>query len=177
MKLGCPICNSKFTLSEFAREAGMKELIDLAAHLGSSFHLIYSYAECFRDSQWGQVGLEKRIRLIKEIDKLLTTGEFEYDGKRYRTDRTKVLGAIRVTVDAEKYGFRNHNYLKTILLGQKPERLSAEGLSVKEETAREEKRRTGPSFAKASEGGEMTGPEWKARKGIESLADQVGKRI
>jgi len=177
MKLGCPICHSKFALSELMHEAALQEMIDLAARFGKNWGLVYDYTDCFRSSQWGSVGEAKRMRILRDIDGLFAKTEFEYDGRKYRTDWVKVIAAIRAVVDAEKFGFKNHNYLKKVLLGEKAEKLSVEGLTAKEESKKEEKRRSG--IVKDGQGleDEMTATEYMRQAGIVSLASQIGKKF
>jgi hypothetical protein len=125
------------------------ELVELAAFFGKNWVLCNEYCDCFRPGQWGSVGEKKKIRLLTDMRKLLEKGEFEYDGKRYCVDKSRVVAAIRAVVDAEKYGFKNHNYLKKVMLGGeltqadgknclKPKRLSAEGLTAEDENDRDQ---------------------------------------
>lgn len=185
-KLICPVCQSMFLLEQAAHEALMWEVVDLAGKFGRNWELVHEYIDTFRQEQFGSVMLKKKVRLLKEIWRLFDTNSFEYQGKRYRTDWARILAGMTVVVNVDKFGFRNHNYLKKVMVAG-AERLSVEGLTAREEEKREGKRRSGeagkrgPSYAKASEGREesetMTGPEYKKKKGIESLADSIGKRM
>lgn len=179
MSLKCPVCRSRFTIAQAVHEKDMDEMVDLAAKFGKNWNLVFDYTECFRDSRWGSVGEKKRLRLLKDIDRLFEKVEFEYDGKRYRTDWVKILAALRVVVDVEKYGFKNHNYLKKVLMGEKAETVSAEGLTAKEEKEREKKVH-GSRFTVNSEKTEperISFAEFKRRNGIKSLTDAIGKKI
>src|SRR4030042_968276 len=131
MKLSCPVCQSKFTIAEMAHDAALREMVDLAAYFGKNWGLVFDYTECFRQETWGPVREQKRLRLLKEIRTLFEKNEFEIDGKRYRTTWAAIHGALRATVDADKFGFKNHNYLKRVLAGLPHEKLSAEGLTAK----------------------------------------------
>jgi len=78
-----------------------------------------------------------------QTDPLLSAWQnqvFEYNGKRYRTNRQKIEAAVKAVCDAEKFDFKNHNYLKKILLAD-AEMLSAEGLTAREEAQRDVKRK------------------------------------
>jgi hypothetical protein len=181
-----------------AHDAALREMIDLAARFGANWGLVFDYTECFRQETWGSVREQKRLRLLKEVWQLFQKCEFEIDGKRYRTDWPRIIAAIRAVTDADKFGFKNHNYLKRVLLGEKAERLSAEGLTAAEEQKREDSRRLKIDDGRltienqqseitageqeirrghGAEGRELTAQEYKAKKGIESLADQIGKGI
>lgn len=178
MSLKCPVCHSKFSLSQSIHEENMSELVDLAAKFGKNWELIFSYTECFRPSQFGSVGESKRLRLLKDIDKLFTSTAFEYDCKRYRTDWAKIIGALRIVVDCEKYGFKNHNYLKKVLLGEKAETVSAEGLTAKQEAKREKDRKSPSPPAGEGRGGEnITLAEFKKRQDIDKLTDLIGRKV
>ncbi len=152
-------------------EEAMKEMVELAARFGNNWGLVFDYTECFRQDQWGSVSEQKRLRLLKEIWKLFETCEFEIDGKKYRTDRPRIIAAIRIVVDLEKYKFKNHNYLKRVLLGEKAERVSAEGLTAHEETEREIKRRDHDNHQFMDE--DISAQEFKERHEIKSLVDQI----
>jgi hypothetical protein len=201
MVLHCPVCHSKYSVDDLIREGIRDDLIDLAAFFGNVWPLVNEYVDCFRAGQWGSVGEKKKVRLLTEIKMLFEKAEFECDGKRYRTDRAAILGALRAVCDTEKYGFKNHNYLKRVLLGsrgqgsgvgakdfspvqvRRPERVSAEGMTAKEEKERENKRMRRsedksplPPFAKGGDE-EITGAEYLKRHDISSLLDKVGKGI
>ena len=185
LKLICPVCHSRYSMAEATHEKAMREMIDLASKFGHNWGLVFDYSECFRAAQWGSVREQKRLRLLKEIWGLFEKSEFEIDHKKYRTDRVCIIAAIRAVVDAEKFGFRNHNYLKRVLITN-AERVSAEGLTAKEEAAREKERRRptvaeamagSPSKTNAKAGRQMTGSEYKKSHGIESLVDGIGTGI
>lgn len=182
----CPVCHSKYGIDDLMKENIKDEMVELAAFFGKNWVLCNEYCDCFRPGQWGSVGEKKKIRLLTDMRKLLEKGEFEYDGKRYCVDKSRVVAAIRAVVDAEKYGFKNHNYLKKVMLGGelaqadgknclKPKRLSAEGLTAQEETEREKLKAQG-----SKEKGEektKTFAEFKAERGVQDLAELVGKSI
>lgn len=182
----CPVCHSKYSIDDLMRENVKDEMIELAAFFGKSWVLCNEYCDCFRNGQWQSVSEKKKLRLLSELKTLFELCEFEYDGKRYRSDKGRILAAIRVVVDAEKYGFKNHNYLKRVMLGgdlaqadgknsMRPQRLSAEGLTASEEAAKDKNvgaRRAVPDSEKPK-----TLAEFKKSQGIEDLADLVGQKI
>ena len=180
MKLCCPICQSKYSMADLVHEATKNEMIELASKFGKNWALVFEYTECFRTSQWGSVREQKRLRLLKEIWRLFERNDFEIDGKRYRTDWGKILGAIRVTVDADKFGFKNHNYLKRVLLGEGGDRLSAEGMTAEEEEKREIRRRQGDRAGNGpgavNEDKIITAAEAAKNKGLTKLSDIFKKK-
>jgi len=171
-KFICPICQSKFTLDQISHEADMQALAGLAAKLGRAWSPAWEYLDCFRREQWSSVRLKKRIRLLSEILKLWQSCEFLYQGKRYRTRQESVLKGMETVNNAEKFGFNNHNYLKRILLAD-AERVSAEGMTAKEEADRHKAQNTGRKDEKKG----ITAEEYKQKHGIESLADNIGKSM
>ena len=140
MKIICPVCCSKYDLEEATKEKLHRDMVALAAKFGRSWELVSEYLDCFRQSPWGCITLKRRVALLKEVWKLFEKAEFEYKGKKYRTDRARILEAMNKTVTTQPFKFKNHNYLKSVLVGD-AEKLSGEGLTAKEETRREEKRR------------------------------------
>jgi len=174
VKLVCPVCGSKVDMEQATHEELMHELVELAARFGRNWELVHEYVDCFRQEQWGSVTLKKRVRLTKEVWRLFEKNEFEYQGKRYRTDWTGVIAAITEVVNRDKFGFRNHNYLKSIMM-KDAERVSAEGLTAKEEREKERQRREERGKRKEEKG--ISAEEWKKRQGIESLADMVGRNM
>ena len=150
----------------------MIELAEIGTRLGKHWLLAWEYAEAFRGRRDGTITAAKRLRIFKELAKLFESGIFEYDGKRYRTDPSKIMAALRTVCDADKYNFKNHNYLKKVLL-ETSERLSAEGL-----TAREEGRRIEDKKVRRLEGKDEEWPEGiediKTRLGVEKMSDLIG---
>jgi len=120
-----------------------RERNELAARLGTAWTLANEYLDSFRQKQGSRITLKKRARHLRGLVRLWETGEFEVQGKRYRTDKRQIVEALATVCNLEKYGFQNHKYLKKILLNG-AERISAEGLTAREEQKREDERRKGP---------------------------------
>jgi len=135
MKLICPKCGSRFEMDQAVRELEQSETHDIAAKLGQHWRLVYEYSDCFRQSEYGNVPLTTRLRTFKSIVQLLDTNKFEYRKKWYRTSWHESIKAMTQICNLQKTGFTNNNYLYKMLLGTS-DRLSAEGLSAKEEQAR-----------------------------------------
>lgn len=177
-KLICPYCQSKITFEEAAREGLYREMVWLASRFGSSWELASEYIDCFRQTEFGCVRLQKKVRMLKELWKLFETNEFGYQGKRYRVDWALILAAINVVISGDKWGFKNHNYIKRIMM-KDAKKLSAEGLTAEEEEREEIRRRTANSKQKA-EGSKqeksMTAQEFKSLHKITGgLVDQIGQ--
>ena len=182
MKLTCPICQSKYSLEELATTSAMREMIGLAAKFGPTWDLVEEYVTTFRTSRYGGITLTKRLRLLREAARLWEGCEFVYSGKRYRTGHSQIREALNVVCNADKFGFRNHNYLKKVLLDG-ADRVSAEGMTAAEEREREDNRRLDVGNGRdrsvlrreeraGEEDESMTTAEYKTKLG--KLADQIG---
>lgn len=134
MIIGCPHCAKKFNLLTGEVMGLAIQLGDLAAKFREHWPLVSEYVDCFRP-KGGSVTLKKRVRILTELAKFFETLEFEYDGKRYRTKLMDIRWAMRHVCDAQMEAFKNHNYIKRMLVTTAgAERVSAEGLTAKEET-------------------------------------------
>ena len=149
----------------------MLELAEIGTRLGPQCLLAWEYAECFRNKRDGFITAPKRLRIFKELANLLEKCVFEYDGRRYRTNIAGIKTALRTVCDADKYGFKNHNYLKKVLL-ESSERLSSEGLTAREEKAMDDGRRTRED--KTEEWPEEI-EDIKKRLGVNKMSDLIGK--
>lgn len=179
----CPVCRSKFCVDDCLKEAIKDEFIELASFFGRGWLAVNEYVDCFRGSQWGSVGEKKRLRILQEIKALFESCEFEFEKKKYRTDKKSIYGAIKVIIDKEMTKMKDHNYLKQILIDPfegtlnvvKAKRVSAEGMTAHEETELEKLKAQGSRVKETEK--TKTFAEFKADKGVESLADLVGKTI
>lgn len=178
MKLTCPFCSGKFILEEGVRTKIMIELAEVGARLNKSWLLAWEYSDAFANQKHGTVTPAKRLRLFKELAKLWDACMFEFDGKRYKTSQSKIMAALRTVCDAEKFGFRNHNYLKRVLVAD-AERVSAEGLTAREERGREEDKKVGRLEGWKVD--ETLSPEaqreLKKKLGVSKFSELIGKNI
>lgn len=177
----CPVCRSKFGVDDCLKEGLKDEFVELASFFGRGWMVVNEYVDCFRGNQWGSVGEKKRLRILQEIKFLFESCEFEFEKKKYRTDKKSIYGAIKVVIDKEMTKLRDHNYLKQILIDPfegtqgvvKAQRVSAEGMTAKEEAAWENLKAEN-SKVKAEE---ITGAEFLKRSGLNSLLEGIGKKI
>lgn len=171
-RLTCPVCQSRYTLEDAANSEITRQMVALAAKLGKCWDIAWEYAETFRQSQYGNITLKKRLRLLKEIARLWEACGFEYQGKRYRTDRRQILEGLNAVCNLDKFGFKNHNYLKAILLnGAKG--ISAEGLTAEEEARRESDRKTEAESRSLGVTDKPTNTT-EAQQRLGALMDQIG---
>jgi len=176
-RIRCPYCDRLFDIEQLEMAEIFRERVGLAARLGSAWHLVNEYVSCFAQSSEGRIALKKRVRLIKEMIRLWENCTFEIDGKRYRTTHQDIMQAITTVCNMDKYGFKNHNYLKRVLCDSAL-RISAEGMSAKEEAEREESRRRQASLFRKDDEDPVERPlsaeEFKRLRGVTSLVDQIG---
>ena len=137
-------------MEQAVRELEQSETHDIAAKLGQHWRLVYEYSDCFRQSEFGAVSMSKRLRIFKDIARLLDALTFSFRGKRYRTSWHEVTTAMTGICNAQKWGFNKHNYLLTVLV-KTADRISAEGLSAAEEQEREHARAAHSSSAHSPE--------------------------
>jgi hypothetical protein len=116
MKVRCPECREIIDLREAEAESVVDGIIKLYRELGRDSRLAGEYVDCFRTSPRGKVGDKKHLRLLAEVKQLIDTGRFEFNRRKYKTDRQTVIKALREVCNREKYGFTNHNYLKQVLI-------------------------------------------------------------
>jgi hypothetical protein len=175
MNLVCPRCMAQLDLIHLEATAELAELADVAARLGSAWRLANEYVQAFRAGADGCVRIAKRLRLLREVARLWERCEFDLDGKRFRTDHGRILAGLTLVCNMDKHSLPNHNYLKKVL-SHDAERVSAEGMTAKEEAGREEGRRLKVEGRRGEGGGgAMSAEEYKARAGIESLAGRIGQ--
>lgn len=180
MKLTCPFCNMKFSVDEAARSETLCNLTQELSRFGKHCALIWEYTGAFATQRLGPIAPAKRLRIVTDLARLWETGVFQVEHKRYRIAQPDIVAGMRTVCDLEKYGFRNHNYLKRILL-QRAERISAEGLTAREETRREEDRkdRCQVSGVRCQEPEEPMSPEaqraFKKKLGVEKFSELIGK--
>lgn len=134
MRFACPHCHKKIRLNEAELTGLMTEFAAVAAKLGVHYDLVMEYADCFRPREEGYVRPKKRLRILREAAKLIESKEFDYNKKRYRTDISSIRWAMRMICNMQKEGLPNQNYLyKTLINRDCADRVSAEGLTAKEE--------------------------------------------
>ncbi len=155
MKITCPYCERAFDVDQVDDAELWRERAEIAAKLGPAWRIANEYVDCFRQFTTSRVSLKKRVRILWRMVKLWEACEFEYYGKRYRTDKRRIMEALETVCNREKCGFQNDNYLKRVMM-QASERVSAQGMTAKEEQDREEKRRqTALERSKSAAGSEQ----------------------
>ena len=133
MNLVCPVCSSKFTMAQATKESLHLEIVRLASKFGHNWDLVNEYVDCFRQDQYSSVSMKKRIRILKELLKLFESKAFTYQRRSYRVTVLTIMDAMNLVLNMDKFGFKNHNYLKSVMTDRGAERVSSEGLTAEEE--------------------------------------------
>jgi len=174
VKLICPHCEKPFDIEQAVREMEHREVADLAAKFGKAWSIVFEYSDCFRQSEYGSVPLIKRLRHFKELETLFDTLKFDVKGKMYRTNWNTVVNAMTEICNLQKVGFKNHNYLKAVLV-RGSDRLSAEGMTAKEEAqsskVKGQRTEDPASLEPAPRKGDITADEFCAKHGVKSLGE------
>lgn len=139
-KLTCPFCARAIDLDMVETADLWKDRERLAARLGPAWRLANEYIDAFRAHPEHRITLKRRVRHLMPIAHLWETKEFEFNGKRYRVTEPVIRDALTRVCETGKFGFKDHNYLKVILV-KGAERISAQGLTAAEERKRDEARR------------------------------------
>lgn len=172
-KIKCPWCDRSFDLDQVEAADLWRERVVLAAGFGKAcWPKVNEYLDAFRARRDGRLTLKRRCALLKDMLKLWESGEFMHDGKRWRVEKAGIMKALDVVNALDKYGFRDHNYLKKVMITGGAERLSAEGMSAREERTMDEKRQAG-----ATEERRTLKEFQEARPDVAGLAGSVGKKI
>lgn len=178
MKLTCPYCNMKFSIDEAARSETLRNLTQALLGFGKHCDLVWEYTGAFATQHLGPIAPAKRLRIVTDLTRLWETGVFQIQWKRYKIDRAGILAGMLTVCNSEKFGFKNHNYLKRILMAD-AERVSAEGLTAKDERELEVNKKITRLENEASEE-EIMSPEaqteFKRKLGINKFSDLIGKK-
>jgi len=166
----CPFCDQAFNCDVLESAEIFEERLVVASRLGSAWRLANEYIDCFRQKPGGRISHKKRLRHLKAICGLWEKCEFEFDGKKYRTTKDAIRRGLTTVCDLEKYGFGNNNYLKKCLLDT-AQRISTEGLTAKEESAIETKRRSIVAEKAAKNKDTMTAQEYLKKQGVLNFAE------
>jgi len=177
VKLTCPYCGNKFSIAEATRVQTLVNLTQAMAGFGKWCPLVWEYTGAFATKRLGAIAPAKRLRIVKELEKLWASGIFSLEKKQYRITKDKIVESMRTVCDLEKHGFKNHNYLKRVM-SEHAERISAEGLTAAEEQKKIEDQKVRRSEDQKVE--ETMSPEaqaaFKKQLGVKSFKELIGKK-
>lgn len=117
MKLLCPHCQKQIDLDFLFQSDALERY-----QFGSDWPLVLEYLDLFKARQDGPMAAKKRLRLIREVWEIWSTGRFAFDGQEYQASPAQIRAALKAVCNRELSGLRNHNYLKIVLKGSQRKR-------------------------------------------------------
>lgn len=133
MRLRCPACGSEIKWEEAVRGGDLEALGRAQTAFGADFELVNEYLDGFKARRGGPLHLKKRLRLLREVWDMWSTGRFTFGGEEYQVGREEFREALAQVANRELVGLKNHNYLKQVL------KAAARKTSVRLERERREK--------------------------------------
>jgi len=188
----CPKCKFEFSLGEAFADSELRDIIGLLPRFEGHGKLVFEYCELFGVTPI-RSKTKKLLRLLQEVSALYQSEAFLYQKKRYKVSKRGIMESLITVCNKEFSGpLQNHNYLKRVMIDvadvelkegrERAEReqrkkevaskQSAVGRKIPPACASPHADRPGPPLVK---GGDITAEEFKRRKGIESLAERIGK--
>jgi len=153
-------------------EAEWHDIISLIPEFGPYSKLAMEYCELFGVTPL-RIKSKKLLRLLNEVAALFRNESFKFQKKQYRISRAGIAEALRIVCNKHfEQPLENHNYLKKVMIGIAEREQKQESIRREKELRRKEER----IMAGAREEG-ITLEEYKKRKGIQSLAEMIGKKI
>lgn len=166
----CPCCGEAFDVLAVQQGRDVAEFEAMLRQFGESRGLALDYINMFRATPQSAQRLSTRAKLAGELLKLWRSGEFSYEGRAWAVSREQINQALAevIRVKGAAAGFKNHNYLKTVL------RQTASKTEAKAEGHRERERRD-PSQRPHAEPEKMGGEEVPLWEGpLEEVAAAFG---
>ena len=182
----CPSCGESFGLREIAADRVRDETIEVYCELGVEALAIHRYVGCFRSAgPRARLAPDRRLRILKEIVRLLSLRRFVFSGQEYGDiPADLIIESIEEVSATGKRGFRDHNYLKRVMITRLQTRQRADADRQRIQTEREaedRERRTmrteerGPALGRP-EDHPSADPEGRAaaREGLGRIQEIVG---
>ena len=133
--ISCPFCRERHSLDAALSEGQVRDLIHELLELRGNALGVWCYTTAFRTRPTKDLTTEKRLDLVREVKALFDSKKFKFGGKVYAVTEDQVRQGLRIVIDAEKIGLKNHNYLKQVLI-----RL-VEKVEAREEEREEDRKR------------------------------------
>ncbi len=166
----CPCCGEAFDVLAVQQGRDVAEFEAMLRQFGESRGLALDYINLFRATPQSAQRLSTRAKLAGELLKLWRTGEFSHEGRAWEVSRSQINEALAevIRVKGAAAGFKNHNYLKTVL------RQAAGKQEAKAEGATERQRRN-PNQRPAARPEQMSGEDRPIGEGpLEDVAAAFG---
>lgn len=147
-----------------------REIIHLLPSFQGQSRLVLEYVEKFGVTPL-RLKSKKILRLLKEVSHLFSSGRFKYRKREYEVSYAGIVEALVVVNNKHfEQPLENHNYLKRVMISIAEREAKERSIRLEQELRKKE--------ALIRSGGrekEISAEEWKKRRGIESLADVVGR--
>ena len=172
----CPECGVTFDPREAQVDEEWREIINLLPTFGAYGRLVFEYVEKFGVNPL-RIKSKKILRILTEMSNLFEHGKFNYQKRTHAITVAGIVEALKVVNNKHfDQPLENHNYLKKVMLttseAERKEQ-SAQG----ERNLRKKEALLMSGVRPPEDGETISGPEFKRRKGIESLAGSIGKEV
>jgi len=110
----CPKCGFTYDPGWY-----LPALAKARSFFGKDYQRVTAYLDLFRRAPGAQMNFSKRLRLLREVWKILQDEGYSYDGRKHSIDRHAALECMDMAVQAlskrHAYGLKNHNYWKSVM--------------------------------------------------------------
>jgi len=110
----CPKCGFTYDPGWY-----LTALAKARSFFGEDYQRVTAYLDIFRRAPGANMNLSKRLRLLREVWRILKDEGYSYDGKAHSIDRHAALECMDMAVQAlskrHAYGLKNHNYWKSVM--------------------------------------------------------------
>lgn len=179
----CPKCKAVFDLGEAFADSELRDIIGLLPRFEGHGKLVFEYCELFGVTPI-RSKTKKLLRLLQEVSALYQSEAFLYQKKRYKISKRGIIESLKTVCNKEFSGpLQNHNYLKRVMIDVADVELK-EGRERKDRAQKKREEDIGLRFEvggdqRDTDNGHdvMTAGDFKRRKGIESLAERIGKTV
>lgn len=177
MTIRCPKCLHEFGLLEASADDDWRAIINLLPAFGPNAQLVFEYCELFGVTPL-RVKAKKLLRLLDWMARLFAYKKFKFQKKEYSISEAGLREALSVVCNRHfETPLTEHNYLKKVMVGiSERERKEARDRADREQREREARTMRHGSRSTGS-GGEINAAEYKASRGIQSLASGIGRKI
>lgn len=167
------MCGEHFDPAEAMMEAEWRDIISLLPTFGGHGKLVFEYCEKFGVNPL-RIKSKKILRLLKEMSGLFRSSEFMYNRRKYSASNTVVIEAMKVVNNKHfTEPLENHNYLKKVMISLAEQEAKEESKRAEKDLREKEvKLRSGGRERVDDDGEFMTGPEYLASIGKESLREK-----
>ena len=178
-KLICPKCAFEFRPDDAFADGELRDIINLLPRFQGHGKLAFEYCELFGVTPL-RLKTKKLLRLLQEVSALFGSEIFHFQRKEYSISVAGIAEALRTVCNKHfERPLENHNYLKKVMIGiAERERKDVRDRADREQKGREQGRREEDKKGRREEGEKvLTAEEYKKKKGIESLAERIGKKM